>query len=370
MIHGVFGLPGDGKSYFMMTEVERVLRDTTSVIVTNMRCFPERIAECLHEKYDKSFDVHSRFRFLDSGQSRHFWRYRDGYDLEATGSGKDSRTLYSGLPDGFAGVVYIIDEVHVHFNARNWAQTGADALEYVSQHRKLGDEVFLISQRPKQVDSQMRNLCGEYIQMRNLAHRQLKWMGISWTFPAALHARAYPEEWKSSTSEDVLMWTKTFKVDPKYYGSWYDTAAGVGIKGNKADTGRQKAKGIPFAVLVGVFCLLVGLAFCIPWLFRKAVSLGKGRLDGMVQSSVQTNQVPETVASSRYTPPQQVQPSFAGTNGQPWQLEMDDIKAFSVDRSAFVRIHLKDGRMLTSGDGVVLLGRNGFKYKDRVYPLP
>jgi len=370
MITGIFGLPGDGKTYYVMTEIERLLRETDKVIVTNISCFPERIAESLHDKYGKSYDVHSRFRFLNAAESRYFWRFRDGYKLSSVGEGKESRTLWESLPEGFKGVVYVIDEVHVHFNARAWAQTGADALEYCSQHRKLGDEVFLISQRPKQVDSQMRGLCGTYVQMRNLAHRQLKWMGISWTFPAALHARAYPEEWKSSTSEDVLMWTKTFKVDPKFYGSWYDTAAGVGIKGNAADTNRNKPKGVPFWVLVAVFAVLVAAAFGLPWVFKRLTSGALNKLDSYAESSSVRSVASPVLKVDSVAVPVATPTVRMDTNGLPWQLEIPEIRSFSVDRHALVTVTLRDGRKLTTADGIKLLGKEGFVYKGRVYPLP
>jgi len=371
MIYGVFGLPGDGKSYYMMTVIERVLRDTNLTIITNIQCFPEEIANSLHEKYGNSFNVHSRFRFLTAAETLRFWRYRNGYNLPVIGNAddKDAETDWAKLPEGFEGVYYLIDEVHVHFNARRWAKTGTDALNYISQHRKLGDNVYLISQRPKQVDSQMRGLCGTYIQMRNLGHRQLKWMGVSWTFSRSLHARAYPEECKGPTSEDLLMWTESFKVDPKYYGAWYNTAAGVGIKGNAADTKQHKPKGVPFAVLLTVFALLVCAAFTIPYFMRKATAASLNKLDSYADlASPEIKTAPS--AQVQHAPPVEPKELHGATTSTNAPLEVSNIKSFHVGRTGFVTIRLKDNSTITSADGIRLLGAEGFIYKERVYPLP
>jgi len=173
------------------------------------------------------------------------------------------------------------------------------------------------------------------------------------------------------------MWTQTFKVDPQYYGKWYNTAAGVGIKGNKADTQRQKPKGVPFKVLVGGFACLVAAAFCIPWLMQKAVGAGLERVypDSEIVSAVEPSVKTAPSAVSRPAPVQaQASPvpllHSVTTNGVPWVLEIQEIKALKVDRYGFVTMTLRDGKTLTSADGIQLLGRDGFKFRERIYPMP
>jgi len=374
MITFVSGMPGDGKSYFIMTEIERELVSGNRVIVTNVELNLGNVADYLHERYGKTFDLHSRYYLLTTQETKEFWLQRGTHQLS---KGADGRCDFMTLDREQAGVCYVIDELHEHFNARAWAKTGADALTYSSQHRKLGDSVFFISQRAKQVDSQLRSLAGAYVYMRNLANRTLKLGPFVFRFGRTLIARAYPDEWTKGGAEPVVMWTKTLKVDPKGFGSWYDTAAGVGVRGKLADTAQGPVRGLPWPVM-GLGLLIV---LSLVWLIPKAIGAGMRGTFGALHDkgeevvtnapAVKPSPLPVMLpATSRVekleTPALQVGTNIVSLD----YLDLSRPRSVSVAPDGFVIVVLTNGVQLTSADGIELIGRKGFRYRGRLYPMP
>ncbi len=45
------------------------------------------------------------------------------------------------------GSLFALDEIHEQFNARRWQDTGEDALFYLSQHRRFGDDIACFTQK-------------------------------------------------------------------------------------------------------------------------------------------------------------------------------------------------------------------------------
>lgn len=361
MITFVSGMPGDGKSYFIMTQIERELVETARVIVTNVELNLGNVAEYLHKKYGRTFDLHSRYFLLSHSQTKNFWLHRGTHDLALSPDGRcDFMTLDVSKP----GVCYVIDELHEHFNARAWAKTGADALTYASQHRKLGDTVFFISQRAKQVDSQLRSLAGSYVYMRNLANRTLKLGPFVFRFGKTLIARAFPEELGKGNAEPPVMWTQSIKVEPDGHGSWYDTAAGVGVRGAVADKGAQSKRGIPAPLMaLGVVVILAAL-----WLVPKAIGstfrtvLTAG--DSAVSES--TNVAPPAAVSPVVSAPVTASPLLTATN----RLDLSRPRSIRVDKYGYVTVVLTNGLQVTTSDGIRVVGKEGFTYEGRVYPWP
>lgn len=76
----------------------------------------------------------------------------------------------------------VLDECSILFNARSWMSKGRagkndsrmDWLEFLSQHRKYGYKIILISQSAKMIDNQFRMLC-EY----EINHRKVSNMGMA-----------------------------------------------------------------------------------------------------------------------------------------------------------------------------------------------
>jgi len=155
----ISGKPGGGKSMRGVMEIIEELRNTNRNICTNLPLKLPEMAEYLHKEYGQTFDMRERIRLLEPEEVLTFWLYpAKGVDL--TGKriqteGKAGRKIE--YPDftarqGLPGTVYVLDECHLYFSARNWQNNGSDGFYYLSQHRHFNDEVFLLTQFVSNVD--------------------------------------------------------------------------------------------------------------------------------------------------------------------------------------------------------------------------
>lgn len=371
MITFLQGMPGDGKSYTLMPKVvEPTFRDSERGLITNMDpFFWDLIAEDLHEEYGKSFNIHSRVRILTFEETKYFYRCRLGYNL---GVKEDGRTDFMTLRDDDPGVTYIIDELHEHFNARSWAKTGADALTYVSQHRKLGDQVYFISQRAKQVDAQLRELANSYVYCRNMAQRTMKVGPLTLNFGRTIFATAYAtQKTPGSSVEPMVMWEERYKVNPKKYGRWYDTAAGVGVKGKQADKLMKPQAGIHWLWGVAIIMALIVVGFfVVPRIL--GAGMFKALTLGHTESKTFTDEEAAAIAERLQQPIPEAAPTkeLAPASVPQFDLQRPMIRTVQVSRTGFVTLTLTNGNQLTTADGIELLGREGFRFQGKVYPLP
>jgi len=228
----IFGKKGSGKSYLAARWLAEELKGGSRDVVTNLAVDLKALATYI-ELHCPGLrgDEWKRVRILETSQLKEWYRYRGGnVDLDPIREGDAAEW---GLLDwskchGRPSVLYIIDEAHIPFGAREFAKTGKAVLSFLSQSRKLGDEVVLVSQRPEQVDKQMRGQVDEWTHAVNFANLSLLSMfrlpkRIVWTSYASLPAGNRKEP---AQARGII------KVDPKGIGSIYDTNAGVGIKGS------------------------------------------------------------------------------------------------------------------------------------------
>jgi hypothetical protein len=242
MIRFVGGVTGGGKSLYAFTHilVPELLQGTRRV-VTNLPVRVDALQAYLDEHASAPVHVLDRIRILDDSQMYQFFRYR-GSDASPV----DLPVNLEGLPvfpaEGDGGVLYILDELHIFFNAREWKKTGAGAIFYLSQHRKLSDDVICITQSIKNVDSQFRSLGATFSYVSN--HRTATFRGFRRGSGFKVHTYLSP----AVSANDVPVEITSFPLDRKL-ADCYDTAAGVGMgSGKKADLG-AKAKGLPLSVL-------------------------------------------------------------------------------------------------------------------------
>jgi Zonular occludens toxin (Zot) len=74
----------------------------------------------------------------------------------------------------------VLDEAHGWLNARNWNAGDRDRIiKWLSQHRKLGAKVLLISQDAENIDAQVRRLVEVEIRLRNLKNARVAGIPIS-----------------------------------------------------------------------------------------------------------------------------------------------------------------------------------------------
>jgi len=249
-IHIICGKPGGGKSLFGMHLLVKELVETNRNIVTNLAVKLPELNEYVQKQHpQEDYKIPQRLRILTDDETKKFWNHRSA---EAN--------------DGSNGVAYFLDEAHEHFNAREWASLHRDALHYLSQHRKLGDVVFPITQAPGNLDKQFRSVAQDYIHVRNeYTAKYLIFRGMG-RFVVKMF---YGDPTMGSRLD--YFDRSVFKLDAKGLANCYDTAKGVGVLGSKADKG-ARAKGLPIwtvfpmAAAAGLLCLL------IPWFFAKGVT--------------------------------------------------------------------------------------------------
>ncbi len=85
-----------------------------------------------------------------------------------------ARNYWKEKPIKEDGILLVIDEAQLIFNAREWAKQGrSDWLSFFSQHRKYGYHIILVAQFDRMIDRQIRSLIEyEYV------HRKVSNFGI------------------------------------------------------------------------------------------------------------------------------------------------------------------------------------------------
>lgn len=257
-IHFISGKPGGGKSFYGLKLIVEELADGHREIFTNVPINPGALAEYLAARYpERDLRVGERLRILSDDEVSEFWTYRPGAvripRLTAPQWAAGGRPDYSGVSSADRGVMYVIDEVHNYFGARQWAETGRDVLFYLSQHRKLSDTVICITQAVNNVDKQFRSVTQDFTYLRNLSKESYG----KFRLPGVFVRKTFSSP-PSDTS--TPMESGTFRLDITGLAACYDSAQGVGIHGRGADKS-EKRRGLPWFYFVGGFVGIVVLAF-------------------------------------------------------------------------------------------------------------
>lgn len=299
MIHFVSGNPGGGKSFYAVRQILFELQHTRRLVVTNLALNLVRLGEYLSkQEWWTGGHVLDRVRLLTDDETKEFFRYRGPSALPMV----DNVALGFAVPDFSAiearGVLYVIDELHVHFGAREWFKTGQAVIWYQTQHRKLGDDVILISQHPDQVDKAFRRLAQDWTYLRNLGQEKtLGFVAKNW-----LRRTTYLRP-KGLGDNQPAQETGLIRLDVSGICQLYDTNAGVGIIGRVDAKSESKARGFPwwtaplFAVagLVAVWFGLNALFEGFKGGMKKMVSVGGDTVREMTLGQV-TNKAPAPVA--------------------------------------------------------------------------
>lgn len=206
MISLVVGAPGAGKSYYAVRKVSEALQ-AGRVVATNVAlepAWPERVAGS------------NPVRYVMPGRRR---RLADRYRNRLVVS-DDLSELFSirlrGAGEGRG--VMVLDEAHNWMNSRAWRdQDRMEIVRFFTQHRKLGWDVYLITQDELNIDRQVRSLFEYLIRLRNL--RNVKLFGLR-VVPINLFLAVW--EWNSASS--VVVKRETYTLN-KRTASLYDTMA-------------------------------------------------------------------------------------------------------------------------------------------------
>jgi hypothetical protein len=224
MITLITGQPGAGKSMYAVKLVVDELLSSDRDIITNLSIYKLRVYKYCFDKYRKEIDIN---RIIQIENPADFLKYRKKESL------------------------IILDECQTAFNARAWKETSKEVIDYLSQHRKLGDDVILITQDPGLIDKQFRLLVTNSFFLKNLKYLNL---GI-FNLPKKIVRLEYfgiPDRQQKPLSKAVM------DIDVQGLGWIYDTGAGVGVKG-AGDVNFKKRGKLPFWLFPVVFFVFLGL---------------------------------------------------------------------------------------------------------------
>jgi len=154
MIRNFTGLPGSGKSYGALLDSIVELTRGNRVVFHQIPIDHGELAVYLKENGHEP-DLSVRLRKIPEDRVRDFWSYAEEQGVRS-------------------GRLFIIDEAHVYFDARAWAEIGPRMSVYLTQHRHLNDEVLFITQHPEMIDKRIRLLVAQTVAYRNL--RTERWL--------------------------------------------------------------------------------------------------------------------------------------------------------------------------------------------------
>lgn len=310
----IVGKPGGGKSYLGVVQMLEELKDPTRTrnIVTNITLNLDELAVWCHKNCAHEVNIKERVRILTEAETAEFWRYEPHMEWNKRKkftTGQGNRVREYDVPDfdgrGSPGTLYVIDEVHIHFGAREWQQTGTDCTWFLTQHRKLGCDVIFITQHPDQTDKALRRLAQEYMTVRNLSREPVMGFRVGNMF-------RYIRSLHSPTSTNWAPFESGYlRLKPEEIGKLYDTTAGVGIAGRVTPRVESRGRSLWWlAIPILAFVLLIyNMKPIVHWLRMKATTAVNTGLTGVMTNASLMFVAPKTTNVTRTTTtPEQPKP--------------------------------------------------------------
>jgi hypothetical protein len=324
----------------------------------------DRLQTLLIKRGFSQVDARSRVLMLNDEQTKDFWLYREFDTVLATGADYDAKNGadvdYSLLfndarfyivvdgEDGEKlrkprGTCYVIDEIHTHWPARGWVGTPRHVTFYNSQHAKLGDVCYFITQNTKLVDQNFLRLAQDFTYCRN--HRIEKHGRFRGDNKFTAHTYPGPV----NNSYEVTLNVETFRLDLEL-AKCYDTSAGVGMPGGGMADGGERARGIPLkaiwvAIALGLVGFYLAFRFLLPAVTGGVLKAGTSVTGGKGKTPVAA---PAKSSASASAP--------SGSRA-PSELRLSDAMPAVMQGVHWVRliqsderiyVYLSDGRVLTS----------------------
>lgn len=214
MIYFFTGRPGNGKSLHMAEIIYHALRSGKNVIA--------------------NFDIDDTFTFTDRNCYKYGWFFYEPncYWLNNAYLNKTDRYSYLDGLYNYALMFHkrdsqgrmkehqtllVLDECQELFNTRTWNRK--DRLDWCSffrQHRKLGYDVYLISQDDKVIDKQIRNILEYEIEHRCVNNYKLFGKVLGWLCGGKLFV-AITRWYARKGKNDSFISSQYFIGRKKYY---------------------------------------------------------------------------------------------------------------------------------------------------------
>lgn len=244
----------------------------------------------------------------------------------------------------------VVDEAGRYFNARDWAQTGRDFLDFLALHRHEYTDILFIDQHAENVDKQFRRLVSLYHVFRNLREASSGLIPVN-----LVVVKVYDTDRKTPVNWSV-MWpsSRLYRVYNSYNMTVreFPRLAGLAHFGKQGKIKGKLSMNMKLALVVG----LVFAGWCVYSVVQKYRHVG---LSGLVVTSASRSSgvsavVPEKGGATRGNPvggfpPPGESASVAG--GSP-SLEHVTVKAEYVAGS------------IVKGRRVVVIGSRGQLYEE------
>jgi len=287
------GLPGNGKTLFLVNEIIRKLVETDRFVVTTCTEIKvARLQEYIFERYPNfPGNVTQRLHFIEKADTTEFYRYRGKLTLPPfvplprTASEKEkdaAHAAYFAQITDPRGVDYYLTEAHRHFKADTWSDMSDLIMFYFTQHRHLDDNVMIETQLAKQVVIQLRDLADECIYIQNHYRQRFGWFQK----PGCFYVRRYYSVPKTLGAGEPYA-TGKFYLDVKGVASCYNTRGAV-VEGTGGTEQEVRKKGLPLWSLFAASAAAVVLVCAAIWYIPKLAVLGLGKLVGHMSDTAQT----------------------------------------------------------------------------------
>lgn len=333
------GKPGGGKSYGALLDIIEELVRGDRVVVTNLSILPGELNALLAVRHPEwAGDIHQRLVLLTAEETKRFWLVRgpgpDGRLADVSREDEKAGRFPDFASKAGPGCLYVIDEAHVPFDARGWAESGQSLTYYNSQHRKLNDELIFVTQFIELVDKRIRGFAQDYRFFRN---NGVERVFTFFRLPAYFTCKVYQRPPSGMT--DAPSETHRYRLDVAI-AACYDTSAGVGISGRRRPEVKKKGGLAVGWLSLPVFGLLAALYY-VPELLSKGLTRA---------TTLDRSEVPGSASVAAVSPvsaPVVVAPSSVSSA----VVSAPDLTVSGVVRlGGRINVILSDGRVLTERD--------------------
>jgi hypothetical protein len=264
------------------------------------------------------------------------------------------------------GVIYHLDELQLFYNVRRFADAPEEFPFYLSQHRKLGDDIYVYTQQPQNVDKMFRSFTQEFIYVVNIGKKRVG----PFAAPKIFRFAAYPEPFTGQIGQ-ICQYSGYFRMDYELAAT-YNTAAGIGIEAAKADVG-SKVKGLHWCWLLLMPVLLTLSIFVFHsvggmWVRAVLPASKKQAALGLRPVSSSPQAAPPTVPPSAPSKVA-VETGLPDKGGDNIAIDKDVFMVGWAAQGGKMRVALSDGRWIGLEDGLMRVTRNYCVVQGRVYRM-